>query len=172
MRNIISKGSMPVSSWSGGRTTEIFIFPVGERYSDRNFLFRISTAEVELDSSDFTSLPDYERLIACLSGEMHLTHNGSDSIRVEPMSSVHRFDGGADTHCEGRASDLNLMLRKGRAKGSLRFVSAGEKLSFCLSDKQFAVIYSPSEGRAAVMTDGKFTEETASLSAVFYVELI
>ena len=44
---------MPVSSWSGGRTTEIFIFPVGERYSDRNFLFRISTAEVELDSSDF-----------------------------------------------------------------------------------------------------------------------
>ena len=67
---------------------------------------------------------------------------------------------------------FEVRVRKGRAKGSLRFVSAGEKLSFCLSDKQFAVIYSPSEGRAAVMTDGKFTEETASLSAVFYVEQI
>ena len=82
MRNIISKDSMPVSSWSGGRTTEIFIFPVGERYSDRNFLFRISTAEVELDSSDFTSLPGHERLSACVSGERHLTDNGSDSLRV------------------------------------------------------------------------------------------
>ena len=50
---IIAASDMPVSLWSGGRTTEIYIAPEGALYAERNFLFRISTAEVELEESDF-----------------------------------------------------------------------------------------------------------------------
>lgn len=111
---IIAASDMPVSLWSGGRTTEIYIAPEGALYAERNFLFRISTAEVELEESDFTSLPDYNRLIASVSGTMRLTHgaNGSEKL-VLPRSTVYAFDGGIQTHCVGKARDLNLMLRKG-----------------------------------------------------------
>lgn len=84
---IIAASDMPVSLWSGGRTTEIYIAPEGALYAERNFLFRISTAEVELEESDFTSLPDYNRLIASVSGTMRLAHgaNGSEKL-VLPRS--------------------------------------------------------------------------------------
>lgn len=87
---IIAASDMPVSLWSGGRTTEIYIAPEGALYAERNFLFRISTAEVELEESDFTSLPDYNRLIASVSGTMRLAHgaNGREKL-VLPRSTVY-----------------------------------------------------------------------------------
>ena len=126
---IIAASDMPVSLWSGGRTTEIYIAPEGALYAERNFLFRISTAEVELEESDFTSLPDYNRLIASVSGTMRLSHgaNGSEKL-VLPRSTVYAFDGGIQTHCVGKARDLNLMLRKGAAEGELVFVDSGTEL--------------------------------------------
>lgn len=35
---IIAASDMPVSLWSGGRTTEIYIAPEGALYAERNFL--------------------------------------------------------------------------------------------------------------------------------------
>ena len=50
---------------------------------------------------------------------MILSHNGGDKITLLPYQ-VHPFDGGADTHSWGRCTDFNLMLRKGKAQGSIR----------------------------------------------------
>lgn len=41
-------------------------------YADRDFLWRLSSAKVELDHSDFTPLPDYERLISVLHGDLDM----------------------------------------------------------------------------------------------------
>ena len=49
--------------WSGGTTTELAISPRDAVYADRNFLWRVSSALVEDETSDFTPLPDYNRLI-------------------------------------------------------------------------------------------------------------
>ena len=46
------------TSWSGGTTTQLTIAPAGAVYADRDFLWRVSSATVELDESDFTALPD------------------------------------------------------------------------------------------------------------------
>ena len=54
--------------WSGGTTTQMAIAPEGAVYADRDFLWRFSSAKVELEHSDFTPLPDYVRLIAVLHG--------------------------------------------------------------------------------------------------------
>ena len=43
-----------VSQWSGGTTTQIAIAPQGAQYGDRTFLWRLSSATVDLDASDFT----------------------------------------------------------------------------------------------------------------------
>ena len=110
------------ASWSGGTTTQIGIFPPEARYGDRDFLWRVSSARVELEESDFTPLPDYDRYIATLEGEILLTHNGGGPIPLKPLQ-VHRFSGGDRTRSRGRCTDFNLMLRRGRAEGSLEVLS-------------------------------------------------
>ena len=49
------------TQWSGGATTQLAIAPKGAVYADRDFLWRLSSATVELDESDFTPLPAYDR---------------------------------------------------------------------------------------------------------------
>ncbi|WP_312612445.1 HutD family protein [Oscillibacter sp.] len=105
------------SRWSGGTTTQIAIAPAGAVYAERDFLWRVSSATVELETSDFTSLPDYERFLSTLRGTIRLTH-GEETLELNP-GSVHRFDGGAPTRSEGACTDFNLMLRKGRCAGQM-----------------------------------------------------
>ena len=114
----LTQADYQISQWSGGTTTQIAIAPQGALYADRDFLWRLSSATVDLDESDFTPLPDYHRLIAPLRGEMELTHDGGPLISLAPYQ-VHAFDGGADTHSRGRCVDFNLMLRKDRCVGSV-----------------------------------------------------
>ncbi len=106
------------SEWSGGRTTQIAIYPPEAEYAKRSFLWRVSSATVELEDSDFTPLPDYERLIATLAGEIALTHNGGAPMTLRPLE-VHAFSGADATHSQGRCTDFNLMLRRGRVSGSM-----------------------------------------------------
>ena len=127
--------------WSGGATTELLIRPRGTAYAQRAFLCRISSATVELDESTFTPLPDYDRLIATLEGEIDLIHDGGDSIHLRPYE-VHAFDGGSATRSYGRCRDFNLMLRKGRAKGSLLPLTVSGVFALSLSpDTQTALLY-------------------------------
>ena len=105
-----------VSTWSGGTTTQIGIAPQGAVYAHRDFLWRISSATVDLEVSDFTPLPDYDRLIATLEGEIDVTHNGGEAIHLAPYC-VHSFDGGWETRSAGKCRDFNLMTRKGVCTG-------------------------------------------------------
>ena len=106
------------TKWSGGLTTQLGIAPAGAVYADRDFLWRLSSATVEDAESDFTALPDYERLISTLEGTIELNHNGGEKLTLNPYE-VHRFDGGDNTHSWGRCRDFNLMLRKGKCEGMM-----------------------------------------------------
>lgn len=119
--SLLTPKQYAVSRWAGGTTTQLAIAPEGSLYQDRDFLWRISSARVELDSSDFTLLGDYDRLISLLQGEMRLTHNDGEAVTLTPYK-VHSFDGGAKTHSEGRCVDFNLMLRKKQCQGSLQAI--------------------------------------------------
>ena len=57
---IITAQNLKSSTWSGGTTTEFFIFPTEASYKKKNFDFRLSTATVEVEESEFTSLPNIE----------------------------------------------------------------------------------------------------------------
>ncbi len=118
------------TKWSGGLTTQLGIAPEGAAYAGRDFLWRISSATVDDEESDFTALPDYERLISTLEGTIELSHNGGERLTLRPYE-VHRFDGGDDTHSWGRCRDFNLMLRKGRCAGWMHgeTLAAGEEKS-------------------------------------------
>lgn len=99
------------SRWSGGTTTEIFIWPADADYAARRFAVRISSATVELEESDFTALPGVTRYIVPLAGGFTLTHPEGQPVIMEPLDAPYRFSGEIPTHCVGKATDFNLMLK-------------------------------------------------------------
>lgn len=107
--------------WSGGTTTQLFIFPPSASYAKRDFLYRISSATVELEQSEFTDLPDYDRWITTLNGNISLAHDSGQTVHLTPYD-VYSFDGGCKTLSIGRCTDFNLMLRKGKARGAIRAI--------------------------------------------------
>ena len=139
------------SRWSGGETTELAIWPRGAVYGRRDFLFRVSSATVELEESTFTALPDYERRIATLEGSIRLIHDGGRPLVLAPFQ-VHAFDGGSETVSFGRCRDFNLMLRKGRAAGSLTALTSGETPLPMPLKADWALLYC-AEGRCTVTVD-------------------
>lgn len=143
------------TAWSGGTTTQLAIAPAGAVYAERDFLWRLSSATVDLDESDFTALPDYRRWISTLRGDMALTHNGGEALTLHPYD-VHEFDGGDDTRSRGKCKDFNLMLRKGRTDGSIRAVRVnGGAFSFRtpVQAHSMTLLYC-AEGTAAVRCGG------------------
>ena len=108
----------PAARWSGGVTYELALWPREAAYSRRDFLWRVSTARVELEESDFTSLPQYRRCILTLDKVLKLSHDRGPVIRLEPFT-PYEFEGGSATHAWGQVSDFNLMLRRDAAWGQL-----------------------------------------------------
>lgn len=123
---IIRKNEHKTNYWSGGVTTELAIYPENAVYADRNFLWRVSSASVEAESSVFTSLPGYWRYLMILSGAMTLEHEGHHTVPLKPLEQD-SFSGSWVTRSKGKAVDMNLMVAEG-CKGELQ--------SVCLSTGQ------------------------------------
>ena len=114
----LHRGNYKTTEWSGGTTTELSIAPEGAVYADRDFEWRLSSATVEVEESNFTPLPDYNRIIMTLKGGIRLSHNGGEWLTL-PEFTTHSFDGGDETVSVGKVIDFNLMLRKGVCGGAV-----------------------------------------------------
>lgn len=124
---LLKRSDYHTARWSGGTTTQLAIAPEGAQYADRDFLWRISSAQVESAHSDFTPLPDYDRFLTVLAGELELKVGGKARTPL-PRLTVCSFDGGVPTQSWGRCTDFNLMVRKGQGVGavhSLRLPASG-----------------------------------------------
>ncbi len=109
------------SSWSGGRTLELAIFPEDTKYLDRDFIWRLSTADSDREESSFTKLPDYDRILMVLEGDVVLAHGTERSVHLQSMEQD-SFDGAIKTKCFGRLiKDYNLIMAKG-CRGAMRAV--------------------------------------------------
>lgn len=109
---IIRANQLLSKSWSGGKTTQLFIFPSKASYEERNFSFRLSTATVEVDSSNFSNLPGVFRTLMILDGEMKLIHKNHHFSHLQPLEQD-QFKGDWNTQSEGQCVDFNLMCMKG-----------------------------------------------------------
>ncbi|MBR5284931.1 MAG: HutD family protein [Clostridia bacterium] len=127
----IRKNAYTTSAWSGGTTTQLYIYPADADYASRRFNVRISSAAVDLEESDFTPLPGVDRWITPLMGGFTLTHPGQSPVVMGPMSEPYHFSGGIETHCVGKALDFNLMLKE--AEGRMELTSGMAKIEKGLS---------------------------------------
>ena len=104
----------------------MFIYPHNSLYGDRDFICRISSATVELVKSEFTSLPDYNRILMVLKGKLILRHEGQDPIELFELEQD-TFDGNVLTVSEGKVTDFNLMMRKGICQGNVEVIQIDAK---------------------------------------------
>ena len=119
---ILKQEDYRTTEWSGGKTTQLAIWPEGAVYGDRNFGWRVSSATVETPESDFTPLPDYDRHLMMLKGDILIRHNGGEWKSL-PEGTPYFFDGADHTESRGEAVDFNLMLRKGQFEGAMESVA-------------------------------------------------
>lgn len=100
------------STWSGGTTTQLYIYPEDGNYGKREFQVRISSATVDVVKSEFTSLPKVKRYLMIFEGHLDLIHGVNTRVELEPYE-VDEFDGGIPTVSYGKVVDFNLMLKDG-----------------------------------------------------------
>lgn len=123
---IIKPEEYETGVWSGGTTTQLAIYPPGASYADRNFIFRLSSATVDTEQSEFTYLPDYDRWLMIFEGSARLVHSSEREVTINPYE-YDAFDGGISTVSFGRVTDYNLMLRKG-GTGSMKAIGLDENI--------------------------------------------
>ena len=123
---IITPEEFVTGVWSGGTTTQLAIYPPGASYADRNFIFRLSSATVDTEQSEFTHLPDYDRWLMIFEGSARLVHSSEREVTINPYE-YDAFDGGISTVSFGRVTDYNLMLRKG-GTGYMKAIGLDENI--------------------------------------------
>jgi len=130
----ISKKNLKPNLWDGGKTYEYLIFPYGSSYSDKNFLFRISTATIEKTPSVFTQFKNYQRFLIMLDNNLSLIRNSKTEIYQK--NEIFIFDSNDYIESSSLGNDFNLMVRKENTKTKCQILSS----SF-VSNKSFLFVF-------------------------------
>ena len=107
---LIKSDQHKTTTWAGGTTTELFIYPETSNYKSLDFNFRLSSATVELETSSFTPLPSVSRKLMILDGEIEITHEKQYSKKLKEFD-TDEFEGNWKTSSVGKCVDFNLMTR-------------------------------------------------------------
>ena len=134
----ISGNNLITTNWSGGTTTQLYIYPEEASYAERNFLFRISTATVETEASVFTALPGIHRHLMVLEGILHIIHEDHYEKTLHAFDQD-EFEGEWTTYGKGKVRDFNVMLREnGKARMQMVKVFGKEVIE---SHFDFTILY-------------------------------
>jgi len=169
---IIRSNEVITTKWSGGTTSQLAIAPAGAVYADRDFDWRLSSAEVNDEKSTFTPLPDYHRFLTTRKGSLRMRHDGGDWYSVGE-GDVAEFEGASLTESEGKVTDYNLMVRKGRIEGSMdtEFLEDGETLFMdAIKKSEVTAIYLSKGGHISVFCDGKKAAELGEGDLLIFEE--
>jgi len=114
---ILSSIDYKKTKWSGGTTTELFIYPEQSEFKSGEYDFRLSIATVEIEETTFTKLEEVTRTLMILDGQITLSHDGHHESRLKKFESD-QFSGDWTTKGRGTCTDFNLMT-KNQTSGKL-----------------------------------------------------
>lgn len=125
---IIRKEEFLTTKWSGGETTQLFIYPEGADFSKRDFLFRVSSATFTSTESQFSNFYGYQRYILPLEGSLKVYHKGLYNRDLNKYD-VEYFDGGWSTFSENTLDcrDYNYIVKSG-TKATMQILNEGDTL--------------------------------------------
>lgn len=159
---ILKKEDFITSNWSGGTTTQLFIYPEKSTLRDMDFQFRLSTAMVEQEESQFSKLENIQRFITPLDGTLKLSHDSQESIILKSFE-IYEFEGNWNTKSYGKVKDFNFMLSRG-TKGHLSsyFVKTHSPLVI-ETETGFNFIFTPFKKLDIIIGNQKFHLSTNHL---------
>lgn len=156
--SIIKADTFNTINWSGGISTQLYIYPETSDYALRNFDFRLSTARVDVEKSDFTALPSVSRKIMILDGEIEISHKNHYTKKLQKFD-IDEFEGDWGTSSVGICTDFNLMTR-GNTEGKLSSFNLpkGQTIDFEISSKYSKGIIYLYSGEICFKIDNKELE--------------
>ena len=107
---LIPAETYTTTNWSGGKTSELFIYPPESNFKVGDFTLRISIATVEVESSEFTALPDVHRTLMVLDGNLKLEHENHHTCELAAFEQD-QFSGDWKTKSWGKVIDFNVMTK-------------------------------------------------------------
>ena len=119
---ILDPNTRKITTWSGGKTTELYLYPADGSYAERRFAFRISSATMDVPESRFTRLDGVKRYLTPLSEGFYLKRSGR--WQFLGRGDVLCFSGEEEILCRGSGKDLNLMLKG--ARGEMQILAPGD----------------------------------------------
>ncbi len=164
---ILTPNHFQTSQWSGGSTTQLYIFPPNATYAARNFELRISTAKVEAEESTFTALPGIDRKLMILEGAITITHEGQYSRHLKPFE-VDEFSGDWKTTAIGTCTDFNVMTT-GKQQSELYHIAKEASSSYTLKPKTACknlFLYTTSGTIHLQLVDENYVLETGNLMVI------
>lgn len=155
---IISEVSFKKTNWSGGETTQLAIYPEDSVFSEKDFLFRISSATFTSTESEFSDFSGYQRYILPLEGSLSLKHEGLYSRKLDSYEAEY-FDGSWTTFSQNTLDcrDYNFIVKSGYAakmkilKSPDQYKIKGSSIVSLFSVNDFEVI---SENRLKTKING------------------
>jgi environmental stress-induced protein Ves len=112
----------------GGQTRELLAWPADA--APGQWLVRISVAEVDRDGP-FSPFPHVQRWFVVVDGAGVALGLAAGEQLVTPASGPVCFDGAEAPSCRllgGPTRDLNLMVRQGAGRATMRVVASGQRL--------------------------------------------
>ena len=134
------KEDFVTTKWAGGETTQLIIYPQDAVLSQRNFLFRISSATFTSTESKFSDFTGYQRYILPLEGSLSVSHEGLYNRNLEKYE-VEYFDGSWSTFSENTLDcrDYNFIIKNGNL-AKMQVLREGEE--YILKPNQIVTIFS------------------------------
>lgn len=137
---IIDKEVFTTTKWAGGETTQLAIFPEDAIFSNKDFLWRISSATFTSTDSKFSDFTGYQRYILPLEGRLALNHEGLYHRELDKYE-VEYFDGSWTTFSENSLDcrDYNFIVRNGNL-AKLQILKRGDR--YLLKESMQVTIFS------------------------------
>lgn len=127
---IIKKEDFITTKWEGGETTQLAIYPEDAIFSEKDFLWRISSASFTSLESKFSDFSGYQRYILPLEGKLNLYHDGLYNRELDKYQ-VDYFDGSWNTFSKNTSDciDYNFIIKAGN-QGKMQILKEGDEYLF------------------------------------------
>lgn len=137
---IIKKKDFITTKWPGGQTTQLAIYPEDAIFSEKDFLWRISSATFTSTESKFSDFTGYQRYILPISGKLSLYHERLYNRDLGKYD-VDYFDGSWTTSSRNTLDcrDYNFIVKNG-SLGKMQILKSGDE--YTIKRSQVVTVFS------------------------------
>ena len=153
---VLKREDFVTTRWAGGETTQLSIYPEHSVFSNKDFLWRISSATFTAAESAFSDFTGYQRYILPLEGELTVQHKGLYGRALKKYD-VEYFDGSWTTTSKNSLDcrDYNFIVKSG-SLAKMQILNEGDE--YILKGSEVATFFSIHDFSIELSNEGDIRE--------------